>query len=277
MDRSDHISAADARRELAQLGEDQRVTMNLMELILSGDNALAWSDGESYLICQSDPRTPVWAWLVPDIGNSAAARAADILAACAKRNPGVHLHVPTAAGAGVLRLVEERTGRLAEKVMDMNAYVCRRVREPAYRGELSAPGETDCPAMASLLRQLAQDGEHQTIPQEEADGFAAAMVGAGILSLWRDDGRVCAMAMVAHRTETTARINTVVTDRALRGRGYAGMLTARLCWDLLAKGAVPMLYADAANPSSNRAYQKIGFEKVGEVTEYRLAEGGAGR
>lgn len=29
-----------------------------------------------------------------------------------------------------------------------------------------------------------------------------------------------------------------------------------------------MLYADAANPSSNRAYRRIGFEKVGEITEF---------
>ena len=37
---------------------------------------------------------------------------------------------------------------------------------------------------------------------------------------------------------------------------------------LLAEGVRPMLYADAAYPSSNRAYQKIGFTKTGEVTEY---------
>ena len=50
------------------------------------------------------------------------------------------------------------------------------------------------------------------------------------------------------------------------------MLTAHICAELLAKGVVPMLYADAANPSSNRAYRKIGFEKVGEVTEYAFVQ-----
>ena len=66
-------------------------------------------------------------------------------------------------------------------------------------------------------------------------------------------------------------IATLVTDRALRGRGYAGMLVAQLCAQLLARGAEPMLYADAANPSSCRAYEKIGFTCVGTVTEYRAA------
>ena len=61
-----------------------------------------------------------------------------------------------------------------------------------------------------------------------------------------------------------------ITDRAKRGHGYAGMLVASLCRELLAHGATPMLYADADYPASNRAYQKIGFEKAGEVTQYRF-------
>lgn len=78
------------------------------------------------------------------------------------------------------------------------------------------------------------------------------------------------MAVVAYEDEKTARINTVVTERESRGNGYAGMLVSRMCEDLLEKGVEPMLYADAENPSSNRAYIKTGFEKVGDVTEYSL-------
>ena len=116
-----------------------------------------------------------------------------------------------------------------------------------------------------------EDGEHQTLRDEDAQGFAAAMVGSDKLFLWEDEsGEICAMAMIAHQTEKTARINTVVTDRAKRGHGYAGMLVASLCRELLAHGATPMLYADADYPASNRAYQKIGFEKAGEVTQYRF-------
>lgn len=29
-----------------------------------------------------------------------------------------------------------------------------------------------------------------------------------------------------------------------------------------------LLYADARNPAANKAYQKIGFEKQGEITEF---------
>ena len=156
--------------------------------------------------------------------------------------------------------------------MALNAYVCRAAHSPARRGRMVAPESARQPVMASLLRQLVEDGEHQTLRDEDAQGFATAMVGSDRLFLWEDEsGEVCAMAMIAHKNEKTARINTVVTDRAKRGNGYAGMLVASLCETLLSQGVTPMLYADAANPSSNRAYQKIGFEKTGEVTQYRFA------
>ena len=47
------------------------------------------------------------------------------------------------------------------------------------------------------------------------------------------------------------------------------MLVAEMSRLLLGQGLLPLLYADASNPASNRAYQKIGFEQVGRVTEYR--------
>ena len=63
-----------------------------------------------------------------------------------------------------------------------------------------------------------------------------------------------------HVVDAAAREEPVpVLDVRLRGGG-----------ELLAHGATPMLYADADYPASNRAYQKIGFEKAGEVTQYRF-------
>ena len=33
-----------------------------------------------------------------------------------------------------------------------------------------------------------------------------------------------------------------------------------------------MLYADADNPASNRLYQRIGFEQVGQIAEYKMGK-----
>ncbi|HEX3078318.1 MAG TPA: GNAT family N-acetyltransferase [Lachnospiraceae bacterium] len=46
------------------------------------------------------------------------------------------------------------------------------------------------------------------------------------------------------------------------------MLISEISANLLRENKIPMLYADARNPASNAAYEKIGFIKQGEVTEF---------
>lgn len=68
------------------------------------------------------------------------------------------------------------------------------------------------------------------------------------------------------------RINTVVTDRSKRGKGYAGMLVSEMCRNEQQNENEIMLYADADNPASNRLYQRIGFEQVGQIAEYKMGK-----
>lgn len=244
--------------------------MNLFHLILSDERALAWSDGAHFLAAQSNERTPLWLYLAPSLPEEAVRQAAQCVASRLCLTPELQLVAEPERVAPVLGCLERTHALRLEAGMPMIAYACRRVYMPPCRGEMVAPEAAHQAAMASLLTQLVEDGEGQSLPAQEAARFAQAMVGSDALRLWVD-GQVCAMAMVTHRAPAVARINTVVTERTLRGRGYAGMLVAQMCEELLAEGVTPMLYADARNPSSNRAYRKIGFEPVGTVTEYRSA------
>ena len=101
-----------------------------------------------------------------------------------------------------------------------------------------------------------------------ANGFADYAISSGNVFLWEDGGKIASMVNVASRTSDTARLNTVVTARDMRGRGYVTMLMSELCGKLLSEGLTPMLYADDMNPSSNRAYKKAGFEFTGTVCEF---------
>lgn len=253
------------------LDNNEQLTMNLFWLILESPDAMVWSDRRNFIIAQSNERTPVWVWTDAAADTTAIDNAAEILSSRLCAHSPLHANLRTEHSAALLGAAG-KYGLRAKKYMDMNAYVCREVISPCCGGSISAPTDADRPAMASLLVQLVNDGEHQTIPDEAADGFAAAMVGSERLFLWRDNGDVAAMAMIAHIScaEHAARINTVVTDRSKRGHGYAGALVAEICRGLLNEGIFPMLYADAANPSSNRAYQKIGFETVGHVSEFEI-------
>jgi predicted GNAT family acetyltransferase len=71
------------------------------------------------------------------------------------------------------------------------------------------------------------------------------------------------MAALARRAGRSAAISMVYTPSALRGRGYAGSVTAALTARAFAQGkTLVCLFTDRRNPYSNRCYEKIGFRLV---------------
>jgi predicted GNAT family acetyltransferase len=61
-----------------------------------------------------------------------------------------------------------------------------------------------------------------------------------------------------------SRIGPVYTPPAHRGHGYASAVTARAAFDILDSAAVPVLYTDVSNPTSNKIYRAIGFRPVAD-------------
>jgi predicted GNAT family acetyltransferase len=59
-----------------------------------------------------------------------------------------------------------------------------------------------------------------------------------------------------------SRIGPVYTPPEHRGHGYGSAVTARAAFDILDSGAVPVLYADRGNATSNKIYLAIGFRPV---------------
>jgi len=93
--------------------------------------------------------------------------------------------------------------------------------------------------------------------------------------LWEADGRVVSLVAAGARTPNARRIGPVYTPPGERGRGYAGALTAAASQDQLDRGArFCFLLTDLANPVSNSVYQRIGYEPVSDVDQYRFDPAG---
>lgn len=92
-----------------------------------------------------------------------------------------------------------------------------------------------------------------------------ARVALGQMWLWEDRGEPVCMVNRSAAMGGVARVNLVYTPPALRGRGYASSLTAYVTQRILDDGYVASLYTDLANPTSNKIYQAIGYEKVDEA------------
>lgn len=132
--------------------------------------------------------------------------------------------------------------------------------------------------VAGILRQA--DAEDRELLERWVDAFSAELGEltdadrarrlAGELIerrsayLWIDEhGFPVSCACNLRKIVTGEVLNLVFTPPELRGRGYASAAVAELSRRLLDRGArFCCLFADLANPVSNRLYQKIGYEPV---------------
>jgi predicted GNAT family acetyltransferase len=90
---------------------------------------------------------------------------------------------------------------------------------------------------------------------------------AGFL-LWVAGGTPVSLAGWGGPTPTGIRIGPVYTPPERRGRGYASAVTAELSARQLAGGRRHcFLYTDAANPTANRIYVRLGYEHVCDSRE----------
>ncbi len=89
--------------------------------------------------------------------------------------------------------------------------------------------------------------------------------------LWEVDGRPVSLAVAGSRTPNGRRIGPVYTPPAERRHGYAAALTAVASQDQLDRGRrFLFLFTDLANPTANGIYQRIGYQPVTDVDEYRF-------
>ena len=122
--------------------------------------------------------------------------------------------------------------------------------------------------MAAFIREAIP---HDPVPTPEQLAQSAA---SGRFQFWIVDGEPVAMAGIMRRTRHAAAIAGVYTPPRLRGRGYAGSVTAAVVDAIFAEGrSMACLYVDLRNPYSSRCYAKIGFTPVCRSCYYPRASG----
>jgi RimJ/RimL family protein N-acetyltransferase len=141
-------------------------------------------------------------------------------------------------------------------------------------GTPAAPGRLEPMPMGvnDDLRQLLvawllafRDEVRLADPREQVERDVAVRLTRGTLYVWfdRTDTPVCVLG-AGPIAPSGARIGPVYTPPAQRGRGYARAAVTAASRLLLERGArTVFLFTDAANPTSNALYMKIGFVPVG--------------
>jgi uncharacterized protein len=181
---------------------------------------------------------------------------------------------PTDASRRFAELWERGSGQVARKAMAHRAFRAERVRPPAeVPGAMRRAGEMDRELLVDWIAAFQTDvgaGSLGRPPDEAVDDYLTRGESGGIY-LW-EDGEPVSVAGCGSPTPNGIRVGPVYTPPERRGRGYASALTAELTATLLADGRrFCFLFTDRANPTSNRIYQRIGYEPVTDLDEYRFS------
>ncbi|RWS41765.1 GNAT family N-acetyltransferase [Bacillus mycoides] len=101
--------------------------------------------------------------------------------------------------------------------------------------------------------------------KEEAKQTAHTLITNRRLFGLEVDGKLVAVAAKTRPTTNNITVNFVYTPKEARKKGYASSCVAALSQRMLDEGyKTTTLYTDLANPTSNKIYQEIGYEKIME-------------
>ena len=194
-----------------------------------------------------------------------AAHAVGAAAAGGGRNvPGVNGPVAVAraaaTGVGGSARVDKR-----ERILVLHDYVA----PGPIEGRARLAGEDDAELVVEWLDAFMAEADLLSV-----DNRAAERASRGRLWIWDVDGVATSMAghasVVATPGGRVGRVGPVYTPPARRGRGYASAVTAAVVERLAPDVDAVILYTDAANPTSNAIYERLGFVHTDDVVELWL-------
>jgi uncharacterized protein len=188
---------------------------------------------------------------------------------------GVHLPGVTGAIPEVQEFAaawEQLTGASLRIRMQQGIYAARGVVVPDETpGAARQAGPEDRYLVLEWLRAFEKEAMQGDSPRADHEQWLdrrLASATAGV-TLWEDESRVVSMCSYGGPTPHGIRIGPVYTPPRSRRRGYASALTADVTKRLLDAGRdYCFLYTDLANPTSNKIYMDIGYERVCDSAEY---------
>ncbi|WNS44422.1 GNAT family N-acetyltransferase [Paenibacillus sp. MMS20-IR301] len=250
---------------------EAEVQYNLVHFIAGQPNSHKLkSSGDDLVYVHSEGYNP-WLWISPELG---LLQKKALVQQLAEKVKDQELTGVT-GGPEPAKLFAEAycrlTGKLYHPRMMMEAYHCPQAVQPAgVSGYLLQAGEIHIPLISEYVAAFVRDAFGTETPPESHLPYARSLAEAGSLHLWVVEDTPVSMANLAHMSARHVRINEVFTPQEHRKHGYASAAVAELCAQMLGRGITPMLYADAANPDSNKVYQSVGFVNAGTVADLRF-------
>lgn len=228
------------------------------------------NDKPVYAFMQTPPNN----WILADVdntGDDAIRQIARFVHEKAENIPGV-IGPPDKANI-MIKELEHLRGSTSAVHMKQLIYQLDRVNAISYAGgNLTEATPNDHQLMKNWLMQFGEQA-NEPMSAERAGHVAEVFIEKRSLYLWKVDDNAVSMVNQSRQTKNGTTINAVFTPDEHKGKGYATAAVAKLSERLLQEGfQFCCLFTDAANPTSNNIYKKIGYYEVGTSVVYKLAD-----
>ncbi|MBM6646348.1 GNAT family N-acetyltransferase [Bacillus sp. RIT 809] len=149
--------------------------------------------------------------------------------------------------------------------MEQGVYELKQVKKKwSGDGIFRAVNSDELPLIEQWIHQFCEDVKLPTT-KEEAKQTAYTLITTNRLFGLEVGGKLVSVAAKTRPTTNNITVNFVYTPKEERKKGYASICVAELSQRMLDEGyKTTTLYTDLANPTSNKIYQEIGYEKIME-------------
>lgn len=170
---------------------------------------------------------------------------------------------------------EIKTGMSHQLLMDQGLYRLNQVNETLEH----SPGfwhfaeESDSPLIEKWFNQFEMDTGMPISPIEHVKKRVALFLKEREVYLWEDKGKIVSMMKRSRPTKNGITVSFVFTPEEERKKGYARTLVTAGTRELLKDYDFCVLYTDMMNPTSNKIYREIGYEKIADSVHLGFVKG----
>ncbi len=211
-------------------------------------------------------RTPPWFLLASEIDGEYAGELVRKWIAEDPELPGVD--GVTVSARAIAAAWAEQTGGTTSCRMEEAMHWLEQVRDPPHlaAGELRPADRSERRLLVDWTRAF--NYEAGVAAAEQAEPMVDARLDHGRLLVWEDQQPV-SMVGVTPPVAGVVRVGPVYTPPDFRRRGYAGSAVAAASRSALGAGATRcMLFTDLTNPTSNKIYAEVGYQRSGGWEEH---------
>lgn len=229
------------------------------------------SNENSFIIGMSDPAMPVWIWTAEHISNE---ELIDLCNYFFKKFYGED-YIHFVAKPEIVTILSRRFLNQKHAVMrciNMESFECPKIVPlKSTTVTIERPSCSDFNQLAECLNHFSVDCFGKKLRNSDSNKAVEDFIQRPKSFVIKQGGNVAAIACAAkNEAGNHVVINHVYTRLEYRRRGFASALVTHISKSIMESGKTPMLYTDLSNPTSNKAYKKIGFVERGRVDEIIL-------